>query len=37
MPSRITHLRRLLADLQNIEGLLTTSPDDLYAPHGCAP
>lgn len=37
MPSRITHLRRLLADLQNIEGLLPTSPDDLYAPHGCAP
>ena len=36
MPSRISHLRRLLADLQSIKGLLTARPDDLYMPYARA-
>ena len=31
MPSRVTHLRRLLADLQAIEGLVPAQTDELYA------
>lgn len=31
MPSRITSLRRLLSDLQAVEGLRTSTPDELYA------
>jgi allantoinase len=30
MPSRITSLRRLLGDLQAIDGLTTSTPDELY-------
>ena len=31
MPSRITSLRRLLSDLQAVEGLRTSTADELYA------